>query len=144
MDVRTILIELQNILATGQDNVDENENSFDNKVFCASFMLKYQFQKNELSGSSLSSDNDDSDIAVDDDQYATRFADVESARAREVDDLMNQIREHESRIANINANERETRQLREKYLELETKIDKIQAERDQLAEQVRRAANSTK
>jgi hypothetical protein len=43
MDVRTILIELQNILATGQDNVDENENSFDNKVFCASFMLKYQF-----------------------------------------------------------------------------------------------------
>ena len=48
------------------------------------------------------------------------------------------------RIANINSNERETRQLREKYTELQTKIDKIQAERDQLAEQVRRAANSTK
>ena len=43
MDVRALLVDLQNILATGQDNADENENSFDFKVFCARFMLKYQF-----------------------------------------------------------------------------------------------------
>jgi hypothetical protein len=92
------------------------------------------------------SENDDSDNSnsLIDSQYATHFADIESARAREVDDLVNQINEHETRIANINANERETRQLREKYIELQAKVDKIQTERDQLAEQVRRAMNSTK
>uniref|UniRef100_A0A914VNS9 DEAD/DEAH box helicase domain-containing protein n=1 Tax=Plectus sambesii TaxID=2011161 RepID=A0A914VNS9_9BILA len=90
-------------------------------------------------------DGDDTEV---DEQFPSRFVEMQSALSREMEDLLNQIREKERLIEQTAANHEIMNKMRAQHeqdmVDLQSKIDNIQHERDQLAEQLRRVSNSTK